>query len=96
MCNRNAWFIVCRNKDTYASGTSLSCPIVAGIAALIQSTHPELTSFEVRDAIRNTARRAGNPDNDYGWGIVNGLSAALYHGPIISNFPEKKKWRKSK
>jgi len=78
------------SKDTYvyASGTSLSCPIVAGIAALILSTHPELTSFEVRDAIRNTASRAGNPDNDYGWGIVNGLSAALYHGPIISNFPE--------
>ncbi len=80
------------SKDSYvyASGTSLSCPIVAGIAALILSTHPELSSFEVRDAIRNTSSRAGNPDNDYGWGIVNGLLATLYHGPIISNFPEIK------
>lgn len=77
-----------KNSYVYASGTSLSCPIVAGIAALILSTHPELNSFEVRDAIRNTASRSENPDNDYGWGIVNGLSACLYHGPIISNFPE--------
>lgn len=77
-----------KNGYVYASGTSLSCPIVAGIAALILSTHPELNSFEVRDAIRNTASRSENPDNDYGWGIVNGLSACLYHGPIISNFPE--------
>lgn len=77
-----------KNSYVYASGTSLSCPIVAGIAALILSTHPELNSFQVRDAIRNTSSRAGNPDNDYGWGIVNGLNACLYHGPIISNFPE--------
>jgi len=77
-----------KNSYVYASGTSLSCPIVAGIAALILSTHPELNSFEVRDAIRNTASHSENPDNDYGWGIVNGLSACLYHGPIISNFPE--------
>ncbi len=77
-----------KSSYVYASGTSLSCPIVAGIAALILSTHPELTSFEVRDAIRNTASRADNPDNDYGWGIVNGLLATLYHGPIMSNFPE--------
>lgn len=77
-----------KNSYVYASGTSLSCPIVAGIAALILSTHPELNSFEVRDAIRNTASRSESPDNDYGWGIVNGLSACLYHGPIISNFPE--------
>lgn len=77
-----------RNSYVYASGTSLSCPIVAGISALILSTHPELSSFEVREAIRNTASHAVNPNNDYGWGIVNGLFASLYHGPIISNFPE--------
>ncbi|CUS95909.1 S8 family serine peptidase [Candidatus Chrysopegis kryptomonas] len=77
-----------KSSYRYASGTSLSCPIVAGIAALILSVHPELSSFDVRDAIRNTASRADNPDNDYGWGIVNGLSACLYHGPILSNYPE--------
>jgi hypothetical protein len=72
----------------YFSGTSLSCPLVAGIAALLLSVKPELTPLQVRDAIRNTASRANNPDNDYGWGIVNGLEALLYFGPIISNFPE--------
>ncbi len=77
-----------KSSYVYASGTSLSCPLVAGIASLILSTHPELTSFQVRDAIRNTASRADNPDNDYGWGIVDGLSSALYYGPIMSNFPE--------
>ncbi len=72
---------------TYARGTSFSCPLVAGVAALVLSAHPELEPMELRDALRETASRAAAPDTIYGWGIVDAVRAALYHGPIFSNLP---------
>lgn len=73
------------------SGTSLSCPSVAGVAALVLSAHPWLTPIEVRDALRMTADRAANPDDDFykfGWGLVNAYDAVLFHGMAFSNSPE--------
>ena len=46
------------------SGTSFSCPLVAGVAALILQAHPIWTPMQVRDALRNTASRNNNPAND--------------------------------
>jgi subtilisin family serine protease len=62
----------------YASGTSFSCPLSAGVAALILSANPSLTPMQVRDAMRNTASQSNNPDNEYGWGILNALDAVDY------------------
>jgi serine protease AprX len=61
---------------TTAGGTSLSCPLAAGAAALILSVNPELTPMQVRDALRSTASRNSSPDNQYGWGIIDALAAA--------------------
>ncbi len=72
----------------YSSGTSFSCPQVAGIAALVLSAHPNLTPSEVRDALRNTADNAASPNNEIGWGLVNAWDAVLYHGPAFSNRPK--------
>ncbi|QQS36792.1 MAG: S8 family peptidase [Ignavibacteriales bacterium] len=63
------------NNFTTASGTSFSCPLAAGVAALILCANPNLTPLQVRDAMRNTASRHTNPDNEYGWGILNTLAA---------------------
>ncbi len=63
---------------SYASGTSFSCPLSAGVAALILSVNPGLTPMQVRDAMRNTASQSSNPDNEYGWGILNALDAVNY------------------
>jgi hypothetical protein len=71
-----------------ANGTSFSCPLTAGVCALILSVHPELTPDQVADALRNTADKKDNPNNTYGWGLVNSYEAVLYHGMIISNKPE--------
>ena len=60
------------------SGTSVAAPMVAGAAALIMEAHPTWTAQMVRQAIMSTASNAGNPNNDYGWGIVNALAAADY------------------
>ncbi len=71
----------------FANGTSFSCPLTAGVAALLLSAHPNLTPFQVREALRLTADRANNPDNQFGWGIVNAYQAVLFHGPAFSNSP---------
>jgi serine protease AprX len=76
-------------SDAYGqeSGTSFSCPLTAGVAALVLSAHPEFTPIQMRDAIRNTASRADRPDNFYGWGMVNARAAVLSGGLVFSNVP---------
>jgi len=58
-------------------GTSFSCPIVAGVAALILQYDPELDPYEVKDIIRNSAEDRGTsgPDNTYGYGFVDAIAA---------------------
>ena len=73
---------------SFVSGTSFSCPLTAGVCALILSVHPELTPVQVTEALKMTANRKDNPDNIYGWGLINALDAALYYGMIMSNKPD--------
>jgi hypothetical protein len=40
------------------------------------------------EALRQTASHANQPDNDFGYGIVNARAAATYWGPAFSNEPE--------
>lgn len=70
---------------TFISGTSASCPLVAGVCALILQAHPEWGPTEVRDAIRNTASRAANPDTLYGWGLVDAYKAVFYKSMVFMN-----------
>ncbi|MFQ5633497.1 MAG: S8 family serine peptidase, partial [bacterium] len=62
-----------------------SCPLVAGVAALILSAHPELTPVQVNKALRMTADQANSPDNEFGYGIVDAREAIAYWGPAFSN-----------
>jgi NADPH-dependent 7-cyano-7-deazaguanine reductase QueF-like protein len=73
---------------TYASGTSFSCPLTAGVCSLILSAHPELTAMQVREALRMTANNKDSADNVYGWGLINAYDAVLYWGMAMSNKPE--------
>ncbi len=70
----------------YFAGTSLSCPLVAGCAALLLEAHPDWNPAELRWALMSTADRAENPDNDYGWGIIDvmaALDAEPHAGPLL-------------
>jgi serine protease AprX len=58
-----------------AAGTSFSCPLTAGVAALVIQAHPEYTPQQVADALRTTASQAAAPDNLLGYGIVNAAAA---------------------
>ncbi len=74
------------NNFGTANGTSLSCPLVGGAAALLIEAHPEWTAMEVRDALMNTASQSQNPDNDYGWGIVD-VEEAMSEAPMTHPLP---------
>ncbi|MBI3765701.1 MAG: S8 family serine peptidase, partial [Ignavibacteriales bacterium] len=65
-----------------ASGTSFSCPLSAGVAALIRCANPTLTPIQVREAMRQTASQSSAPDSLMGWGILNALNAINYYGTL--------------
>jgi len=71
-------------------GTSVSCPLVAGVAALILEINPSWTNQDIMTAIKSTASRSESPDNGYGWGIVDAREAAFFplkslHAPLHFN-----------
>ena len=56
------------------SGTSMACPHVAGLAALIYQSNPDITPVQVKALIYSTATALGNepyPNEAYGHGLIN-------------------------
>lgn len=67
------------------AGTSMACPEVVGLAALIFSLRPELSNRDVRAILDASAMDMGQPGRDrhYGFGLANAgraLSIALAYG----------------
>ena len=69
----------------YLSGTSMACPMAAGVGALVKSHEPSLSNAEVEQRLENTADDLGNKgrDDSFGYGRVN-AAAALSGGPKSS------------
>lgn len=59
-----------------ASGTSLSTPLVAGVACLLIQANPGFTPEMIRQSLMETADNASDPNNNYGWGLVDALAAS--------------------
>lgn len=59
-------------------GTSLSTPLVAGLAALALEAHPDWSAKDLYDAIRNTSSQASKPDNEIGYGIPDAVRIINY------------------
>ncbi|WP_054711269.1 S8 family serine peptidase [Bacillus sp. JCM 19041] len=61
------------NQYVVLSGTSMASPHVAGLAALLKSTNPELTNDAIGDIILGTADQLGEGDYNayYGYGEIN-------------------------
>lgn len=64
------------------SGTSMSSPATAGVIALMLQANPVLSSNQVKEILKSTARqdkRTGTigdtASNEWGWGKVNALAA---------------------
>jgi len=60
---------------TTSSGTSFSCPLAAGVVALIVHARPAATPMQIVDALKSTASNALTPNNQMGWGIINAVAA---------------------
>ena len=80
------------NSD-YASvsGTSFSCPLTAGLIAMIWSANPSLTPDEVEQVLKEGCDDLGNAgvDNTYGYGRINTFnSLSLAFNPIEFTFPD--------
>ena len=79
-----------RNYIKFFSGTSAACPHVAGVAALVLSVNPNLTSSQVKNIIEQTAQKIenysysnssahpnGTWNNQVGYGLVDAYAAIL-------------------
>jgi len=73
-----------RNDNRYAveSGTSLSAPMVAGVAALVLAQHPEWSAAQVAQRLEETAQDRGPRGIDpyYGHGLLDAYAAL--GGPV--------------
>ncbi len=75
------------------SGTSYSSPLLAGLVACLWQSHPNVTNFEVYDAIQRSASQFTNPDSLLGYGIPDFsnafvvLSVAQNASSLNSVFP---------
>ena len=66
------------------SGTSYATPSVSGILAMMIEANPDLTTAEMKEILKLTAERRGEPSNpavdpfwnrDFGWGMVDAYEA---------------------
>jgi subtilisin family serine protease len=77
----------------YSDGTSMACPHIAGVVALLRSVNPEIGVDTIKQIIYDTAYDLGDPseDNTYGWGMVDAYEACLLAEATISldfTFPD--------
>lgn len=55
-------------------GTSMACPHVSGVVALVRAANPKMTAAQVRALLSETATNIGSAD-EYGAGLVNAEAA---------------------
>ena len=68
-------------------GTSMACPIAAGVGALILSKNPNLTPAQVKTILENSAtdKGAAGFDTTYGYGLINAASAVTAATPVATS-----------
>ncbi|HXF59658.1 MAG TPA: S8 family serine peptidase, partial [Candidatus Saccharimonadales bacterium] len=70
------------NQYAGVNGTSLSTPLIGGIAAQVREAHPEWTVQQIRYALKVSGDKAAMPDsNTFGWGRPN-VVTAIYGTPL--------------
>ena len=79
------------------SGTSMACPFVAGVAALMLSYNPALSWSQVKSIIRGSAyklpdydfdvtKMEGSWNEEVGFGLVDAYKALLMSKPLLNRY----------
>lgn len=72
-----------------ASGTSFSCPIIAGMLACLWQANPSKSNQEMRQLLLQSADKYTTPTPEYGYGIPD-FSLALANGQLaVANYSKK-------
>ncbi|MFC1979590.1 S8 family serine peptidase [Chloroflexota bacterium] len=66
-------------------GTSMACPIAAGIGALILDKNPTWTPAQVRHALESTTGTA-SWNSTYGWGLIDAYDAVNSSLPTLESY----------
>jgi serine protease AprX len=69
-------------------GTSLSAPIIAGLAACLWQANPQATNMEIFSAIQESSNKFTNPDTIYGYGIPDFNLADIICKTRYNNIPD--------
>jgi len=71
--------------DSYGrlNGTSMSCPHVAGVVALLRAAAPQTPVLQIKYVLEHTAHdlETAGWDKNTGWGAVDAFAAAQYVAP---------------
>lgn len=87
-----SWWYGYSNNYDQMSGTSMACPMVAGVVSLIRDANPDLTAPEVRDILQTTAVDLGSSgwDQYFGYGEVDAEAAVDDAGGTSDTTPPAK------
>lgn len=88
-------YVASSGPYSFSNGTSFSSPMVAGIVALMLEANPDVTPAQVADILRSTADRSENPDNEFGWGIVDAEAAVQMASDLVATSTEDEVVRES-
>lgn len=67
------------------NGTSLACPIIAGLTACLWQALPNLTNKEIIELIKKHGTQHDNPNNEIGYGIPDFYAAYTEGARIYKN-----------
>ncbi|KAA9340241.1 S8 family peptidase [Adhaeribacter soli] len=58
-----------------SDGTSVAAPLISSVAAALIQANPGATNMQVLNAIKQSADKFSNPNNQFGWGLPDACKA---------------------
>lgn len=85
------WLQLSNGKLGASSGTSFSCPVLAGMAACLWQANPNASAIDIKSALEQSASQYSDPDSLLGYGVPDMKLADLILEPLNSTLMVKKK-----